>query len=144
MKDIILGVLKSKGSLKEKSLWKKVAKKLGYDQEDRDVMESGEDREVFVGMIQDMLDSHELILHNNELSINKNTSSIVSKKHSREGVTPAPEESRGKKKLKAEPEVPPVENPQQTWNYPEMWKNGEKFWKEGTLHPDYLRTNPDQ
>ena len=28
--------------------------------------------------------------------------------------------------------------------YPELWKNGEKYWREGTMDFEYLKTNPDK
>ena len=30
------------------------------------------------------------------------------------------------------------------WKYEELWKNGEKHWRDGTFDPEYLRTNPDK
>ena len=33
---------------------------------------------------------------------------------------------------------------QQSLAYPDLWKNGEKYWRDGTLDDNYLQNNPDR
>jgi hypothetical protein len=51
--------------------------------------------------------------------------------------TASAKSKKGEAKIKTEPG-------QSKWNYEDLWKNGEKHWRDGTFDPEYLRTNPDR
>ena len=131
MEAVILEVLTSKGSLKEKKLRKKVFEKI-------EALGKFPDDKKFDKILNYLLEEKTLLNHNGELAMNK----VKVEKRKREGddqleelpsakagKTDGDDDSSGQKKK---------------WNYVDMWKNGEQYWKDGNLDPEYLRTNPDK
>eukprot|EP01031_Cornospumella_fuschlensis_P039208 gene39208-47708_t len=129
MEEIILTILESKGALKEKFLFKKFVNKC------TECIDGNKDHNwgLFQTAVSKLKTSHQIMVNNSdEFTLNK----VVVKKRklddTEEKVVVAcsvgVDQSTGKK----------------TWNYPELWKNGEQFWRDESFDPEYLQRNPDR
>jgi hypothetical protein len=137
MKSEILDILQSKGNLKEKKLLKKVLKQIGRkdDEEDEELLNQ------FKNTLEELVEEKDILLVNKEYCINKVKSSKAATK--RLGTFDNLDEDEPLvKKSKATTESTHIST--KKFDYPDLWRNGEKFWKEGTFDPEYLRTNPDK
>jgi hypothetical protein len=137
MKNEILDILQSKGNLKEKKLLKKILKQIGRkdDEEDEELLNQ------YKKTLEELVEEKDILLVNNEYCINKVKSSKAATK--RLGTFDNLDEDEPLfKKSKATTEASHTVT--KKFDYPDLWRNGEKFWKEGTFDPEYLRTNPDK
>lgn len=126
MEDIVLEILNNKGALKEKELFKKFVNKCTKCVDGNKEHNQG----LFQTAINTLISGHQVLNKNGEFCVNK----VVVKKRKRS-------ESEGD-----DVPVGVVEDGQsdRKWYYPDLWKNGEKFWRENTFDPEYLRLNPDR
>jgi nucleolin len=160
MESTILSVLQSKGSLKEKKLLKKVSE--SYEQRGKTF-----DEDKFSSALSKLMESKEVLRNNDkELTLNKvqvtlkrtrneddedddvkttNEESKKRNKKSKKSKDEEEEETSGESKEegKKSDETEDLQS-KKRWSYPDLWKNGEKFWRENTFDPEYLRTNPDR
>lgn len=126
----ILQQLAEEGSLRDKKLRKGVLKKYGAAVDETHM-------EAFKNGLQKLIDQRKILEHNGEISLNK---ALASTKRKNIDIVEVDKKSNKKSK--------PVESEavagEKVFNYVDMWKNGEKYWKEGTFDPEYLRTNPER
>lgn len=132
MEEAVIEILEAKGALVMKKLHKKVSKKLKRQDDDPDMLMSE-----LESCVEELMTSKRIMEQNGAYSINK----AVDSKRKRAGLDDTATTSSSNKRNKVDEDGAP--NASQ-WNYPEMWKNGERYWKEESLDPEYLRTNPDR
>lgn len=132
MDTIVLGILDSKGALKEKDLFKKFVNKC------TDCIDGNKEHNlrIFNDTLAKLTASHQIMSKNGEYCINK----VVVKKRKRSES----EDDIGAVGLVQVQGANGAKDTEKTWNYPELWKNGEKFWREKSFDPEYLRINPDE
>lgn len=118
----------AEGSLKDKKLRKLVLKRYGAAV-DESYMEA------FRSTLEKLVTERRIIQHNDEVTINK---AVPLKRKNNETSEP---EKKANKKSKTSDETG---GEGKRFDYPEMWKNGERYWKEGAFNPEYLRTNPER
>jgi RNA recognition motif-containing protein len=136
MEAVILSILKSKGSLKEKKLVKKVDKK--YKEGNTPFEESK-----FQKALGKLIDNKEVLKQaNDELALNKVQVTIKRKRDENDDNDEG--EADGEEGAAVEEGNDNDFKIKKRFNYPDLWKNGEQHWKDGTLDPEYLRTNPDR
>lgn len=138
MEAVILEVLTSKGSLKEKKLRKKVFEKI-------EALGKFPDDKKFDKILNYLVEEKTVLQHNGELAMNK----VKVEKRKREKDDQLDDVPKGKQnKTENDDEDHNEESHPSTsnkrWNYVDMWKNGEQYWKDNNLDPEYLRTNPDK
>jgi hypothetical protein len=141
MKDIILEHIQAEGPIKEKKLWKQIVKVLSLSE----TGENGESeiyeqkKTQFKDICQNLLTEKDILAVAGEYSINKAKKAIpqtnTKRKSALDSYSATEDVPAGKKaKTDEEPE----------YQYKDLWKNGEQYWKEGKFDPEYLRTNPDR
>lgn len=135
MKKIILEVLASKGPVSEKKLRKYSLKAADSDESE------------FDSALSSLLKKNKVVLVDDTYSLPAATAEPKRKRSDsdvKETVTEEPKvvaaEEQPTKKAKKEKQVAAPSK----WQYEELWKNGEKHWRDGTFDPEYLRTNPDK
>lgn len=140
MKKAILEVLASKGPVSEKKLRKYSLKSLEYEGTD-------EQKSEFDSALSSLLKKSKLVLVDDTYSLaavqsepkRKRADSDVKDTVADPSVVVVAEEQQSKKVKKEK-----KEEPAKTQKYEELWKNGEKHWRDGTFDAEYLRTNPDK
>ncbi len=158
MESAILGVLQSKGSLKEKKLLKKVTER--YEERGKVF-----DEAKFTSALSKLMENKEVLKNNDkELTLNKVQVTLKRPRDEEEDedvvVKSSSKDDKKKSKKSKKGDNDEDENGndnnenydgeddglkiKKRWDYPDLWKNGEKFWRENTFDPEYLRTNPDR
>jgi len=132
MKKVILEVLADKGSVSEKKLRKYTLKKAP----------EGEDNETeFDSALASLTKKGKVVFEDDEYKLaSEEDSSSKRKRSESESNTEVSEPVVAKKAKESKPKDAASKAPKME----ELWKNGEKHWREGTFDPEYLRTNPDK
>lgn len=138
MEALIIDGLDRKGPLSERKLWKRILRHFELDERDESE-EVVKLRGDFDKVLQGLLGSHKVISQSGQFSINK----VAVTKRQRIEESQAAAQVSKKIKLDDQAETADDAASSSKWNYPELWKNGERFWREGTFDPEYLRTNPE-
>ena len=133
MEAVILEVLTSKGSLKEKKLRKKVFEKI-------EALGKFPDDKKFDKILNYLMEEKTVLQHNGELALNK----VKVEKRKREKDDNLDDAPSGKASKNEDGDDEQAATSTKRWNYVDMWKTGEQHWKDNTLDPEYLRTNPDK
>lgn len=131
MEELIIEILTNKGALKEKELFKKFVNKCNQ------CIDGNKEYNLnlFQTALKSVIDGRQVIANQSgEFCINK----VVVKKRKR-GESEDNTEAVGL----VQSNGADGSNEKQ-WYYPELWKNGEKFWRENSFDPEYLRQNPDR
>ena len=133
MKKVILEVLADKGSVSEKKLKKYALKKAP----------EGEDNEKeFDSALASLTKKGKIVLEDDEYKLaSEDDSSSKRKRSESESNAEASEPVVAKKAKESKPKADAANKAPKM---EELWKNGEKHWREGTFDPEYLRTNPDK
>lgn len=142
MKKAIIDTLESKGSLSEKKLKKGAFKVLG---------EADSDEVEFSSVLAKLVAKGKIALADGEYALSSATETTESTKRKRSNSETKVEEETVAKKAAPEKSAKTVKKPAaveggdgKVMKMEELWKNGEKYWREGSFHPDYLRTNPEK
>ena len=148
MKKAIVSILESKGPLNEKKLRKNVLKSMA----DKDGAETHSEDE-FSSVLAKLIAKKKISLEDELYSVlasddsgkRKRTSSDVSNAEELPQKKTSKEEKVNKaqnvvRKAVASEDI----NGSKTFKVDELWKNGEKLWRENGFDPEYLRTNPDK
>ncbi len=131
MKDIILELLQGKGDLKQKKLWKKVCKSLSIE-EDSD----GDEKQQFQSALEELLEEKDIIEIEGQYAINKAKKALPQTNTKRKAALDSYKEEE-------QPIIKKAKQSEKKYQYVDLWKNGEKHWKEGSFDPEYLQNNPD-
>ncbi|RYY88668.1 RNA-binding protein [archaeon] len=129
MDDIILTILESKGALKEKVLFKKFVNKC------TECIDGNKDHNwgLFQTAVMQLKQTHQIMVNkDDEYTLNK----VVVKKRKHE-------DNEEKEVVACSVDVDQSTG-SKSWNYPELWKNGEQFWRDESFDPEYLQRNPDR
>lgn len=151
MKQTILQILQGKGELKQKKLWKKVCKKLDSgDENDETSIKQ------FENVLKELLEEKDILEIDGQYTINKAKKAIPQTntkrkagldtyKDTEDGNNDADEqdeteegEQQANKRVKLANQTE-----KKKYQYVDLWKNGERYWKEGLFDTEYLQTNPD-
>jgi hypothetical protein len=135
MKKEIIEVLTSKGPLNAKKLAKKTLKTLGEETNESEFeadFKTTLDSLVAKGKVLLVDETYSLATAAPEEGKRKRSSSESVQETV---VTEKEQKPKAKKSKNEQPKAP---------RYEELWKNGEKHWRDGTFDPEYLRTNPDK
>jgi hypothetical protein len=146
MESTILDALDRKGPLSEKKLWKRIVKAAEEKEESTEINQDQLQTQ-FSSAVEKLVEEHKIFLNGGSYCINK----VSVKKRERTAESSGLEKRKKLNETEEEKEIENTLNQTTTedtenskkWNYPELWKNGEKFWREGTFDSEYLRTNPD-
>lgn len=133
MKKVILEVLADKGSVSEKKLRKYTLKKAPEGEDNETEFDSALASLTKKGKVVFEDDEYKLAAEDDSSSKRKRSESESNAEAAEPAVAKKAKES--KPKAGAASKAPKME---------ELWKNGEKHWREGTFDPEYLRTNPDK
>lgn len=134
MKKVILEVLGDKGSLSEKKLRKYALKK---------APEGESNEEEFDSALASLTKKGKVVFEDEEYKLSSGDDAGSKRKRSgSESNAAEPSEPVAVKKVKES--KPKADATSKLPKYEELWKNGEKHWREGTFDPEYLRTNPDK
>lgn len=131
MKKVILEVLGDKGPVSEKKLRKYALKKAP----------EGEDNETeFDSALASLTKKGKVVLEGEEYKLAEDDSGLKRKRSESESNAETTEPVATKKVKESKSKSDANKAPKME----ELWKNGEKHWREGTFDPEYLRTNPDK
>lgn len=139
MEALLIDGLDRKGPLTDRKLWKRILRHYDLD-EKQETEELVKTRKDFDYALRSLLDSHKIMVTGGSYSINK---VAVTK---RQRVEESQAAAQVSKKIRLNEEGDAADGSEiksQQWSYTELWKNGERHWREGTFDPEYLRTNPD-
>lgn len=139
MEALLIDGLDRKGPLTDRKLWKRIIRHYDLD-EKQESEELHATRRTFDETLKSLLDSHKIMITGGSYSINK---VAVTK---RQRVEESQVAAQVSKKVRLNDDGSNVESTGANgteWNYTELWKNGERHWREGTFDPEYLRINPD-
>lgn len=143
MKSTVISTLEQEGSLSEKKLRKNVQKQT----ENQDNFDAS-----FEKAINSLLKRSKIELKDNKYFLieeNDQPSKKVDKKRKYEENNEEFTKSTNIEKPKKQSKLAVNSNPKavddvKDKKYVELWKNGEKLWRENGFDMDYLRTNPDR
>ena len=135
MKEIIVELLQNKGGLKEKKIWKKVCKKLRINIDEEQPPQEIEEQ--FHSTIQQLLEEKDIVEVDGIFNINKAKKAIPQTNTKRKAAL---DDYKGTDEQEVKR---PKHGVEKQYQYVDLWKNGEKYWREGSFDPEYLSTNPD-
>lgn len=138
MEALLIDGLDRKGPLTERKLWKRIIRHYDLD-EKQETEELEATRKNFTAALKGLLDNHKIMITGGSYSINK---VAVTKRQRVEESQVAAQVSKKIRLNEDDDEGANAANGNR-WNYTELWKNGERHWRDGTFDPEYLRTNPD-
>jgi hypothetical protein len=139
MEALLIDGLDRKGPLTDRKLWKRILRHYDLD-EKQESEELAKTRKDFDDALKSLLDSHKIMVTGGAYSINK---VAVTKRQRMEESQVAAQVSKKIRLNEDSDSAPGSTGDDKKWNYTELWKNGERFWREGTFDPEYLRENPD-
>jgi len=134
MKKEIISILTEKGPLSEKKLKKALYKSFAEDKQNDEEFTETLSKLASKGKVVESDGSYSVVTDSSE-SANKRKRSDSDVK-----VEEKPAKKAAPAKANTKGEAPPANK----FQVEELWKNGEKYWREGSFDPEYLRTNPDK
>lgn len=137
MEALLIDGLDRKGPLTERKLWKRILRHYELD-EKQETEELESTKRSFDEALKSLLDSHKIMITGGSYSINK----VAVTKRQRVEESQAAAQVSKKVRLNEDGDTTSGDG-EKRWNYVELWKNGEKHWRDGTFDPEYLRLNPD-
>lgn len=146
--DATIDELVKKGAVKIKKLYKKLVNVA--DEQNQELLNPNDKDDAynkFLDIIENLKKESKIIDKDGTLSVNK---LVVTGNHSNNKRKRSDSADSTSQQTKVSKPNQGDENDQgdsvDKWEalYPEMYKNGERYWKEGTLSYEYLSTNPQK